>query len=122
MDLRPFAGNPRTSDPERYARNAKIVATDPMLGLGSPTIAWTDAALEAMREFAHPGYPGKIREPMLIVTAGQDRIVSSAASALFASRSAAASHLVIAGSRHEVLMERNDFRAQFWSAFDSFVG
>ena len=120
MDLRPFAGNPRTSDPERYARNAGIVAAAPSLGLGSPTVAWVDAAFEALRELAEPGTPGKIREPMLIVTAGQDRIVSPAASALFASRSVAASLLTIVGARHEVLMERNDFRQHFWSAFDSF--
>lgn len=121
MDLRPFAGNPRTSDPERYARNAGIVAAAPGLGLGSPTVAWTDAAFNALQEFAQPDYPGKIREPMLIVTAGRDRIVSQAASALFASRSDAASHLMIKGAQHEVLMERNDFRTKFWSAFNSFA-
>jgi lysophospholipase len=121
MDLRPFTGNLRTSDPKRYARNAGIVATDPALGLGSPTIAWTDAAFEAMREFAGAGYPGRIRERMLIIAPGRDRIVSTAASGLFASRSGAA-HLVIAGARREVLMEQNLCRGQFWSAFDSFAG
>jgi lysophospholipase len=122
MDLRPFAGNLRSSDPERYARNAEIVATEPMLGLGSPTIAWTDAAFEAMREFAGADYPGRVRERMLIVAPGRDRIVSTAASGAFASRSGAASHLVIAGARHELLMEQNHYRGQFWSAFDSFAG
>jgi lysophospholipase len=121
MDLRPFAGNLRTSDRERYARGAEIVAADPMLGLGSPTIAWTDAALEAMRQFAGDGYPKKIRERMLIVAPGGDRIVSTAASRAFASRSGA-SHLVIPGARHELLMEQNHYRGQFWSAFDSFAG
>jgi lysophospholipase len=121
MDLRPFVGNWRTSDPERYARNAEIVATVPMLGLGSPTIAWTDAALEVMREFGGADYPRRIRERMLIVTPGRDRIVSTAASGLFASRSGAA-HLVIADARHELLMEQNHYRGQFWSAFDSFAG
>jgi lysophospholipase len=121
MDLRPFAGNLRASDPKRYARNAEIVATDPVLGLGSPTIAWTDAALEAMLEFAGAGYPKRIRERMLIVTPGRDRIVSTAASGMFANRSGAASHLVIADAKHELLMEQNHYRAQFWSAFDSFA-
>lgn len=121
MDLRPFAGNLRTSDPERYARNAEIVATAPAFGLGSPTIAWTDAALEVLREFAGAGYPRRIRERMLIVAPGRDRIVSAAASATFANRSGAA-HLVIADARHELLMEQNHYRGQFWSAFDSFAG
>jgi lysophospholipase len=27
----------------------------------------------------------------------------------------------VPGARHELLMERNRFRAQFWAAFDAFV-
>jgi lysophospholipase len=75
-----------------------------------------------MQEFAGAGYPGRIRERMLIVTASRDHIVSTPASRLFADRSGAASHLVIADARHELLMEQNDYRGRFWSAFDSFVG
>ena len=74
MDARPFAGNRRTSDPGRYARNAAILVAEPALGLGSPTIAWTDAALEAMHEFADTGYPVKIRERTLIVAPGRTRL------------------------------------------------
>ncbi|HEU4805997.1 MAG TPA: alpha/beta hydrolase, partial [Nitrobacter sp.] len=31
------------------------------------------------------------------------------------------SHLVIAGSKHEILQEQDRYRAQFWAAFDAFV-
>jgi lysophospholipase len=120
-DARPFAGNKYTSDPERYARNAAILAAEPALGIGSPTIAWTSAALDAMGEFAGADYPARIRIPTLIVAAGQDEIASTAASTAFASRSGAVSDIVIAGSRHELLVEQSGYRAQFWSAFDSFV-
>ena len=30
-------------------------------------------------------------------------------------------YLEIAGAGHEVLMERNEYRAQFWAAFDAFL-
>ena len=122
MDARPFAGNRRTCDPGRYARNAAILVAEPSLGMGSPTIAWTDAALEAMHEFADTGYPAKIRERTLIVAPGRDEIVSTAASRTFAIRSGAVSHIVAAGAKHELLMEQDHYRAQFWSAFDSFSG
>jgi lysophospholipase len=121
MDLRPFAGNRHTSDPERYARQAGIIAHEPPLGLGSPTIAWTDSALDAMKEFAGADYPRSLRERLLIVAGGRDTITSVAAGASFARR-AAASYLEIAGARHEILMERDRHRRQFWAAFDSFVG
>ena len=41
MGTSPFIGNPVTSDPVRYARNAAVLAEDPTLGLAAPTIAWS---------------------------------------------------------------------------------
>jgi lysophospholipase len=118
---RPFIGNPVTSDPVRYERTAAIVEAEPDLGLGSPTVAWVDAAFRAMRDLAEPAYPARIRQPMLIVAAGMDELVSTPAIGQFALRLRAGAHLVISGSRHEILMERDRFRSQFWAAFDAFV-
>ena len=33
----------------------------------------------------------------------------------------AGSHLIVPGARHELLMEQDRYRAQFWAAFDAFV-
>jgi lysophospholipase len=33
----------------------------------------------------------------------------------------AGSHLIVAGARHELMMEQDRYRAQFWAAFDAFV-
>jgi lysophospholipase len=118
---RPFIGNPVTSDPVRYARTAAIVEAEPDLGLGAPTVGWVDAAFRAMAELAEPSYPARIRQPMLILAAGQDELVSTPAIGEFALRLRAGAHLVISGSQHEILMERDRFRLQFWAAFDAFV-
>jgi lysophospholipase len=117
----PFIGNMLSSDPVRYARTAAIVEAEPMLGLGSPTVAWLDAAYRAMGRFADPQYPERIRQPILIVAAGQDEIVSTPITGRFAARLRVGSHLVIAGARHEILMEQDRYRMQFWAAFDAFV-
>ncbi len=121
MDLHPFAGNILTTDPVRYARNAAILENEPMLGLGGPTVAWVDAAFRAMRALAEPSYPSHIRQPILIIAAGRDAIVSNTAIEDFAAMLRAGAHLVVAGARHEILMEQDRFRAQFWAAFDAFV-
>jgi lysophospholipase len=121
LALRPFPGNVLTSDPVRYARNAAVLEAEPTLGLGSPTIGWLDAAYRAMRSFVEPGYAAKIRQPILIVAVGRDEVVSTAAVEDFATRLRAGSHLIVAGSRHEIMMEQDRFRAQFWAAFDAFV-
>jgi lysophospholipase len=117
----PFAGNNLTSDPVRYARTVAILEAEPALGIGSPTVAWIDAAFKVMREFADPTYASRLRQPLLLVGAGQDRVVSTPAVGQFAMRLRAGSHLVIPGARHEILMEQDRYREQFWAAFDAFV-
>ena len=63
----------------RYARNAAILEAEPALGLGGPTVTWCDAAFRAMRAMREPNYPARIRQPILIVAAGRDAIVSNTA-------------------------------------------
>jgi len=118
---RSFVGNLLTSDPVRHARTIAILDAEPALGIGSPTVAWSAAAFDAMAEFATPDYPRKIRQPIMMLAAGRDEIVSTAAIEDFATRLRAGSHLIVAGARHEVLMEQDRYRAQFWAAFDAFV-
>jgi lysophospholipase len=116
-----FVNNPLTSDPVRYARNMAILEEDPTLGLAAPTVAWADAAFRAMHGFRATNYPLEIRQPILMLAASNDTIVSTAAIEEFAYHLRAGSHLVIAGSKHEILQEQDRYRAQFWAAFDAFV-
>jgi lysophospholipase len=117
----PFEGNVLTSDPVRYSRAAKIVEAAPALSLGSPTIAWLGAAYAQIAAFADPAYPRSLTQAMLIVGAGQDAVVSTPAIEQFAIRLRAGSHVVVPGARHELLMEHDHYRQQFWAAFDAFV-
>lgn len=119
--LDPFINNPLTSDPVRYARNAAILEEDTTLGLASPTVAWADSAFRAMHTFKGTNYPSEIRQPILMLAASNDTVVSTAAIEEFAYHLRAGSHLVIAGAKHEILQEQDRYRSQFWAAFDAFV-
>ena len=121
LDLRPFPGNPLTSDPVRYARNAAVLEAEPALGLGGPTVAWADAAFRAMRAISEPSFATRIRQPILIVAAGRDAIASNQAIEDFGLQLRAGSHLVVVGAQHELLMEQDRYRTQLWAAFDAFV-
>ena len=79
MQQRPFIGNLLTSDPVRYARNVAVLEAEPALAIGWPTVAWADAAFRMMSELSEPGYPAKIRQPILMIAAGHDQIVSTPA-------------------------------------------
>jgi lysophospholipase len=121
METRPFAGNILTSDPVRYARNAAVLEAEPLLAVGRPTVAWVDSAFRAMHAIQERGFASRIRQPMLIISAGLDVVVSNAAIEEFATLLRTGSHLVVVGSKHELLMEQDRFRSQFWAAFDAFV-
>ena len=116
-----FPGNPLTSDPRRYARNVAILEADPTLGIASPTVAWLNAAFAAMGEFRSSEFAGGIRQPVLMLAAGDDTIVSTPAIAAFARHLPAGSHRVIAGAKHEMLQEDDRYREQLWAAFDAFM-
>jgi lysophospholipase len=117
----PYIGNVATSDPVRHARTKAILEAAPELGLGSPTVSWINAAYRAMGEFADPNFPSKVRQPLMLIAAGRDQVVSTAAIEDIAIRLRAGSHLIVAGSRHELMMEQDSYRGQFWAAFDAFV-
>src|SRR6202049_1346622 len=121
LQQRPFIGNLLTSDPVRYARNVAVLEAEPSLATGWPTVAWTDSAFRVMAELSQPNYPGRIRQPLLIIAAGLDGIVSTPAIDEFSVRLRAGSHLIVPGARHELLMEQDRFRSQALAAFDAFV-
>jgi lysophospholipase len=119
--LADFSNNPLTSDRRRFARAIATLDAAPELGLGGPTFGWLGAAFDAMDAMNRIRGPGHFRAPVLIVAAGRDRIVDTEATRRFARR-AGLSFAVIPESRHEILCETDEIRAQFLAAFDSFIG
>ncbi len=59
--------------------------------------------------------------PVLLINSGNDRIVSPAAVETMARRLKGGGYVLVPGAEHEVMMEREIYRAQFLAAFDAFV-
>jgi lysophospholipase len=118
---KPFVGNRLTADLGRYVRDAELAGRCPELAVGAPTIGWIASAFRALDTLAKPETPRRIHVPTLAILAGADRVVSSRAAEVFFARMKAARALTIPGARHEILMETDAVRAQFWAAFDAFI-
>jgi len=116
-----FEGNPLSSDPARFARNVEIVTKAPELAVGPPTIGWVYATCRALQEVADPEFGPSIKIPILVIAAALDRVVSVTAIEALVGELRAGAQVVIAGARHEVMMERDAIRGQFWAAFDAFI-
>jgi lysophospholipase len=116
-----FEGNKLTSDRLRYERAQEVVQAAPYLGIGSPTLGWVAAACASIGTINSRVFMETIKVPILIVAAGNDQIVSTPAIERFASRLKNCTRIVLAGSRHEILQERDQLREQFWAAFDAYI-
>lgn len=117
----PFDENKVTSDPERYRRNVLLYETFPQLALGGPTVKWLRAASKAALAVRDPKFMGDLKVPMLVVSAGADRVVSTRAVEDYPKHLRLGSLLTIDGAAHEILQEADLYREQFLAAFDAFI-
>ncbi len=117
----PFENNRLSTDRARYERNAAILSNAPDLAVGDPTVDWAASACHMMRALTDPNLPRRIATPLLVIASGDDRVVSMRATERFASRLKTGSAIVIAGARHELLMESDFFRDQALAAIDAFI-
>lgn len=113
-----FRRNPVTHDKERHARCQGLIAEEPRLALAGPTIGWVAAAADATEAFVQPGALAHVRIPILVATASEEQLVDNKSHLAVVEQLPNATHVTIAGAKHEILMERDEFRAQFWAAFD----
>ena len=118
---RAFEGNVLTSDERRFQRAADLWRQAPELCIGDPTIGWVNAAFRLMGDFADEEYPRRVLTPLLVFAAGDDRVIDSPSVERFARRLKAGAVISIPGARHEILMERDEARSQFWAGFDAFI-
>ncbi|MCC5977452.1 MAG: alpha/beta hydrolase [Salinarimonas sp.] len=121
QSTRPFDCNLLTSDPARYARNADLAAALGDGAIGEPTIGWVAAAFRVMTQLQEPRAALDIRIPTLILAAGADEIVDTRATERFGQGLKGGGVIILPGARHEILMERDAIREQFWAAFDNFI-
>ena len=108
-----------TSDEARFARVQQILREQPSLRLAGATWSWLAAAMRSMAWLKSQA-PG-IRTKLLLIGAGNDRIVVTAETKAFAARLPNARYIEIAEAGHELLLERDMIRAEWWAAVDRFL-
>ncbi len=117
----PFEGNVLTQDKRRFRFTAQWFQADPRLSLGGPTIGWCRQALRSMAAGLAPGVIERVDLPSLLVSAAKDRLVDPASHGPVVARLPRGRLATIEGARHEVMMEIDALRGEFWAAFDRLV-
>ena len=79
------------------------------------------SAINSIKDIHKRAKSEELRTPTLFVTAGDDRMVSTLAAYTYAERMPGIAVVKVEKARHELLHERDEYREQFWAAFDSFI-
>ncbi len=116
-----FEENAVTSDRGRFERNQNLLRQQPFLRINGPTFGWLGAAFRSIRRMRKKSYAGDILTPLLVFGAGEDRVVRTEAIRALCQKIPNARYIEIEGAKHEILMETDAIRAQFWAEFDAFV-
>lgn len=116
-----FEGNFLTSDRARHTRFRELQSAAPNATIREPTYGWIRAATEAMDDLHRPGRFQNLKTPTLVVSAEDDHFVRTSDHRWLAGQSPLIENVVLKGSLHEIMMERDEIRDKFWSAFDRFV-
>ncbi len=114
-----FEGNCVTNCEVRHQRTQDLIAADERLALAGPTLGWVAAVADAFAAFRKPGAVEHIDVPVLLCSAGDEKLVDNRAHAAICARLPRCQRLVFEGAQHEILMERDAVRARFWEAFDA---
>jgi lysophospholipase len=125
MDWSPHAmpylsGTPAlTSDPTRAYIQHNWMKQNPVLRLGSPTVAWLLASIKSCTDLQTLLHSHALTYPSLIALAGSDFVVSSDIARQQIPSNATI--LELPKAKHEILMERDDIRNEFLNNIDSFL-
>jgi lysophospholipase len=114
-----FEGNVLTSDPKRFARGRALIAANRDLALSAPTWGWIDFAVKATRYLGEKANLRGVTMPVVIVSAAKDQLVTDGAQRAAAANLPNGKFVSVAGAEHEILMETDDKRAEFWREFDA---
>ncbi len=117
-----FADNILTHDEKRYALLQVLLRAEPELGLGSATVGWLHAAFRTIALTSARSWLAEIRTPVLICEATEDALIDGASLHRAVVGMPAGELAIMRGARHEILIETDPVRAQFWEVFDRFIG
>jgi lysophospholipase len=110
-----------SQDPVRFRIGDEYMRTKPTLRLGSATYGWLHNAFRAIREINEDDYLGAIRTPVLLASPRNDQIVLPEAHDRACALMAACDLFPIPGAKHEIWMERDDFRQPWLGRFDAYL-
>lgn len=116
-----FEDNPTTSCREAFAAWWELLQRHPDRRIGGVTWGWLAAALRSIETSRDPDLLKRIATPLLVLRAGEERIVCNRAIGRFSERLRTATLVDFPGARHDLLWERREIRARVLDTVANFL-
>jgi len=110
-----------SQDPERYRVGDEYMNLKPELRLGSATYGWLRNAFRSIDLINDPEYLAAIDTPVLIASPRNDQIVLPEAHDEACTALQACELFSIADAKHEIWMERDEYRDPWLARLDAFI-
>ncbi len=108
-----------THDRTRYDRARAQILADRDLALGALTWSWLNSAFKAVDWLHQAPDVAHIAVPVVVMGAELDTLVRNVDQKQVVARIPAGRYVEAAGAYHEILMETDAIRGQFWREFDA---
>lgn len=116
-----FEDNQVTHDQGQWQRNRDLIEAAPDLNLGPVTWGWLGASVDIFTTATDRTILEQIEIPVFIASAAEEKLVDNRSHHTVAAHLPNCTHITVAGAMHEILMEKPDKRAQFWTGFDAML-
>jgi lysophospholipase len=116
-----FEQNICTHDETRWNLQRALIDAVPELEIGPMTWGWLGASLSILKTFTKTKLMAQATIPMFVASAGEEKLISNEAHTAVAARLPDCEHVTIEGAMHEILMETDARRAEFWAGFDGLM-
>ncbi len=110
-----------SQDPVRFRVGEEYMRLKPELQLGSATYGWLRNAFKSIALINEPAYLSEIATPVLIASPRNDQIVLPAAHDDACAAMPGCELFPIADAKHEIWMERDEYRDPWLDRLDAFV-
>jgi lysophospholipase len=114
-----FANNDVTHDEGRWIMNRELAKMNPSIKLGGATYRWVKEGIEA--DWSMRWWAGSISCPVLLLQAGQDKVVKVGAQDTVCGRADSCKKVAFAGAYHEILQEQDAIRDPALNAIKNFI-
>tara|TARA_B100000427_G_scaffold327156_1_gene337293 strand:+ start:2237 stop:3175 length:939 start_codon:yes stop_codon:yes gene_type:complete len=117
----PFEENDLTSDYNRYSRTQNLVRLKPDIRLWGVTNAWSKAVKKRFLYIREKNWAEKIDTEILFINSTEDKVVSSEHIQNFAKRFKNSKIINFENCKHEIFMEKDQYRSLLWKELDNFL-